>query len=272
MKSFTVEKNQKLTKYLLDKYGAELSFSTLQKLLRNKDIKVNGKRINKDLDVVFGDKIDVYYDGAEAKLDLVYENGDIFVFNKPQTITSEDFETLVNKTYNGLKLCHRLDRNTQGLLIFSKESSLEEMLNAFKNKTIKKYYITEVYGKLKEPEGTLTAYLKKDSDNSLVKIFSNQVPGSVKIITKYKVLEERENSTLIEVNLITGKTHQIRAHFSHIGHFVIGDNKYGDTKINKLFGAKRQRLVSYKIIFSFDSDSKLYYLNNEQVELKNIKF
>ena len=85
-------------------------------------------------------------------------------------------------------------------------------------------------------------------------------------------MEERENSTLIEVNLITGKTHQIRAHFSHIGHFVIGDNKYGDTKINKLFGAKRQRLVSYKIIFSFDSDSKLYYLNNEQIELKNIKF
>lgn len=272
MKSFKVEKNQKLSKFLLSKYGAELSYGALQKLLRNKDIKVNGKRTGKDVDLYAGDLIDVYFDGNAQKLDLVYQNGDIFVFNKPPTITSEDFEIKVNNAYNGLKLCHRLDRNTQGLLVFANENSIDSILLAFKNKKIDKYYLAEVYGKLQEKEKTMTAYLKKDSENGVVKIYDTKVLGSVEIITKYRVLEERENSSVIEVNLITGKTHQIRAHFSHIGHFLIGDSKYGDIKINKDFNAKRQRLISYKLKFNFDKNDKLYYLNSEEITLKNVKF
>lgn len=273
MKIFKVEENSiKLSKFLSGKYGATLPYSTMQKLLRAKDIKVDGKRVNKDVNVVKGQEICVYFDGVKNEIQPLFSENGILVFFKPRGITSEDFESEIQSEYFGYKLCHRLDRNTAGLLVFSKDESLEEMLKAFKERTVQKFYLAEVNGNLKKDSDTLTSYLVKDAENSLVKIYDNKVDNSVKIITKYEVLERRETSTLIKVELVTGKTHQIRAHFAHIGHFVIGDGKYGDNKINKVFKAKRQRLTAYSLTFNFEKDSPLYSLNNKTVTIDKNDF
>lgn len=273
MKVFKVEENSiKLSKFLSEKYGATLPYSTLQKLFRAKDVKVDGKRVSGDLTIVKGQEVIVYFDGVKKDITPVFQESGVLIFYKPRTITSEDFEKQVNQTYSEYKLCHRLDRNTAGLLVFAKAESYDEMLKAFKSRTIEKFYLCEVYGRLGKVSDTLTSYLVKNSEDSLVKVYDNKVEGSVKIITKYVVLEERENSTLVKVELVTGKTHQIRAHFAHIGHFVIGDGKYGNNAVNKEFKAKRQRLTAYSLKFNFNKDSVLYSLDGKTVTLDKNDF
>ncbi len=273
MKIFKVEENSiKLSKFLNGKYGATLPFSTLQKLLRAKDIKVDGKRVSTDIILVKGQEIIVYFDGVKKDIQPIFNQSDVLVFYKPRTTTSEDFEKDITKIYQGFKLCHRLDRNTAGLLVFAKGESLSEMLKAFKQRTIEKFYLAEVYGRLEKSSDILTSYLVKNPEDSLVKIYDKKVEGSVKIITKYEIVEKRENSSIIRIQLITGKTHQIRAHFAHIGHFVIGDGKYGDNKINNAFKAKRQRLTAYSIKFNFCKDSVLSSLDGKIVTLENNDF
>ena len=156
-------------------------------------------------------------------------------------------------------------------MVFAKGEAYNEMLKAFKERTVEKYYLCEVYGKMKSPSNRLTAYLKKDGDNSLVKIYDNEVLGSVKIITEYQTVEEREETTVLRVKLITGKTHQIRAHLAHEGNFIIGDNKYGDSDINKKFKAKRQKLIAYNLKFNFDKTSILYNIDKKEVILNNVE-
>lgn len=272
MKKFTVQSTIKLSKFLKKEYGAEMPYSAYQKLLRNKDIKINGKRVNCDAMLNPNDVLEVYFDGTNKPLLVVYADENLLVLDKPSGITSEDYEFLVKKTYRSAKLCHRLDRNTSGLIIFSLNSEAEEeLLKAFKNRTVNKYYLTEVYGLFDSNFGRFEDYLVKDENLSKVKIFSRQFDGGVKIITEYKVVETLENSSIIEVNLITGKTHQIRAHFAFYGHFVIGDGKYGDNMINKRFKAKYQRLTAYRLIFEFD-EGKLNYLNGKEIKLNRKPF
>ena len=268
MKTFIADKTEKLSKFLKEKYGADMPYSTFMKLLRNKDIKINGARVNKDVGLTVGDEIAVYFDGDNLDFLPVFEKLGVVVFNKPPVLTSEEFEEKLNKKYPFIKLCHRLDRNTSGLLVFaSNETSYEEMLKAFKDRTVDKFYKAEVYGKLQNKQATLVSYLKKDEKEGLVKIFNDKVQGSVKIITEYKVIEEYEKTSLLHVKLVTGKTHQIRAHLAHIGHFIVGDGKYGDSKINKELKAKRQKLTAYKIKFNFDKKSPLYELNETEISI-----
>ena len=268
MRDFKCLKNQKLSKLILSEYGADITYSTVMKLIRNKDVKVNSKRVSKDVTVEIGDNVEVYYNGEEKAYAPVFNECGVLVFNKPPTITSEDFEALLKKTFGDIKLCHRLDRNTSGLLVFASDNkAYEELLSAFKRRTIDKFYLAEVYGKLAVKKARLTAYLYKDEKNSQVKIYDNLVKGSQKIITEYEVVEERENTSLLSVKLITGKTHQIRAHLAHVGHFIVGDGKYGDVKINKALNIKRQKLTAYKLKFNFEKDSYLYPLNGVEVIL-----
>ena len=271
MKIFKVEKPIKLSKFLLERYGAELSYSTLQKLIRNKDIKVDGKRVNKDVALVIGQEITVYYDGEKSDIKPLFERDGVFVFYKSPTITSEDFAFKVNKSYFGLELCHRLDRNTAGLLVFANEKAYPEIIKAFKDRTVEKYYLAEVYGKMKKPSARLISYLVKDEEQATVKIYDNEVKGSVKIITEYQTVEERAETTLLKVKLITGKTHQIRAHLAHVGNFIIGDNKYGDSEINKKFKTKRQKLVAYSLKFNFEKNSPLYNINGKEIKLEKVE-
>ena len=127
------------------------------------------------------------------------------------------------------------------------------------------------WGFFKKQEDILTAYLKKDAKKSLVYISDSEQKGYDKIITKYKVLKESNSLSLVEVKLVTGKTHQIRAHLSHIGHFIIGDEKYGESKINKQYKKRYQCLCAYKIKFTFNESSTLYYLNDMVIELEKEK-
>ncbi len=272
MKSFKVTKATKLSKLLEVNYGVEMPYSTYKKLLRNKDIKVNGARVNNDLLLNVGDEVIVYFDGIKKPLTVVFKDENILVLDKPSGITSEDYEKQVQKDYETAKLCHRLDRNTSGLIIFSLNDTAEtELLKAFKTRTIEKYYLAEVYGAFDSNEGVLTDYLVKDSKNSLVKIFDKEVNNSVKIITEYKTVEQTKETSVLLIKLITGKTHQIRAHLAHYGKFIIGDGKYGDNLVNKRLKAKEQRLTAVKVIFNFKG-GKLKYLNGKIVELDRKSF
>lgn len=283
MKNFTVKEKVKLSRFLLDAYNGGLSFSVFNKLLRKRDIKINGVRTSKDVMLNPNDSVTVYYDGDERKLsyETVYSDENVLVVVKPKGITSEDFYNLLNeelqcldntKTFgldnvnsdNRLFFCHRLDRNTDGLMIFAKtEKAYEEILNGFKLRTFTKIYTAEVYGKFDKKQDVLTAYHFKDEKNSFVKIYDNKVKGSIQIKTGYKVIKEEDNSSVVEVELFTGRTHQIRAHMAYLGHFVLGDGKYGVEKINNALGVKKLRLSSTKLILRFDSDKTLNYLDGK---------
>ncbi len=267
MKSFKVISAIKLSKFLGLNYGVEMPYSTYKKLLRNKDIKVNGVRVSSDVSLNIGDEVLVYFDGVKKPLSVVFEDENILVLDKPSGITSEDYEKQVQKEYKTAKLCHRLDRNTSGLIIFALNALAEtELLKAFKTRTVEKYYMAEVYGAFDNNEGVLTDYLVKDSNNSLVKIYKTEVDNSVKIITEYKTIEKTKETSVLLIKLITGKTHQIRAHLAFYGKFIVGDGKYGDNIVNKRLKAKTQRLTAVKIVFDFKG-GELKYLNGKVIEL-----
>lgn len=243
-------------------------------------------------------------------VDIVYEDEHICVVNKPAGIevTGENSLTSLLKEYylnvfvksqsnmldnvhiitkqNGtknnkmlsqafIKPCHRLDRNTTGLVLFAKdEVSLEILLDKFKHHEIEKHYYATVYGIPNQKQATLTAYLFKDAKKSLVYISDTPKKGYEKIITSYQVVEEnkKENTSILDVNLHTGKTHQIRAHLAHIGYPILGDGKYGNNEINKKFHFKTQMLTSYSITFNFITDSGILdYLNRKVFKLNQKK-
>ena len=267
MINFTSKEDGSLTKILLKNYP-QLTFGEVKVLLRKKDIKINGKRVNGDVEISYGDEIVVY--NKDKQLNVVYEDNNILVVHKPFGVET----TKADKTYKGESLeemtnafaCHRLDMNTEGLVVLAKnEFVLREMFKEFKEGNINKFYLARVKGVLKDKEKTLTHYLVKGDGQ--VKVYGEKVKDSVNIITKYKVLEEFEDESLLEVELITGKTHQIRAHLSFIGHPVIGDNKYGDKEFNKTKGNKKQCLCSYKITFNLQS-GVLKYLNALEFKTK----
>ncbi len=275
MKSFIVTKNQKLIKFIQSEYGENIKYSQILKLLKNKEIKVNGKRVSKDIELNENDKIDVYYDGeiAVKVLDIVYADQNVIVIDKPKKCDYAKALNLVKTSYENAVAVHRLDTNTTGLMIFALNSESEsELVKAFKEGKVQKKYIAEVYGKFSKKEDILTDYLVKDSNSSTVKIFKEKTLNSLTIKTGYKVLKETDLTSIIEVTLYTGRTHQIRAHMSFYGHFVIGDGKYGKEKINKLLGASSQRLTAVKINFDFNENSFLNYLNNLTISLNREVF
>lgn len=275
--------NKKLNTFLLDNFNG-LSINTLYKSLRKKDILINNVRIKDNITLHTGDKVTLYITDEflfkKINFDIVYEDENILIINKPigvEVISSTSLEDtlttiLEKKAYNFIKPCHRLDRNTFGLVLFAKnEETLNILLNKFKEKEISKFYKCTVYGVLKKSTATLEAYLFKDNKKSTVYIYDNFRKGCVKIITSYKVLNTnlQNNTCVLEVELHTGKTHQIRAHLAHIGHPIIGDGKYGKNEINTKFNKYTQDLCAYKLVFNFKTDSGiLNYLNRKIFEIK----
>lgn len=256
----------KLSAEIKNFYGDGINYSTIMKLLRKKQVKVNGVRTGKDTPTRKGDFIEAYFDGLKRELKIIYEDENLVVCYKKEGIASEDFYASVKEKYPTAGFIHRLDRNTDGIMVFSLNDMAErELLKGFKNRTFEKYYLAEVYGALKPEEATLTAYLKKDEERAEVKIFPKREKGSEKIITGYKTLKKGEETSLLEIRLITGKTHQIRAHMSFIGHFIIGDGKYGDERINRKFKKDKQSLTAYKIVFGFEKESPLSYLDGKEI-------
>ena len=264
MIEFTADKNQKLSVFLKSQ-NINLSYANLMKALRKKDVKINGVRVNKDVVLAVGDKVVVYARVNDVlPYTLIFKDDNVLVIDKPSGFTSETVFESLQKNYNEIYFIHRLDRNTSGLMIFAlNKDSENELLLGFKNRTFDKRYLCEVYGTVKDQTKTLTAYLVKDAENSTVKIYDTKVRGGVEIKTGYTVLKQNAKTALLEVFLYTGKTHQIRAHLAHIGHFIVGDGKYGDNVFNKSQRAKTQRLIAYKLTLKFTRDSCLYYLNDK---------
>jgi 23S rRNA pseudouridine955/2504/2580 synthase len=295
--------DKKIDRVLRELFPA-MPASALFKALRKKDIKANGIRIREDYIVSAGDKLDVYIvdeilDGTPQEKDITlnrgfsaaYEDENVLIANKEQGIPvhpdrEQLQDTLIDRVHEYLTrkgeyhpghpssfvpaLCHRLDRNTGGLILIAKNAhSLEILLEKIKEKEIKKFYQCLVKGRMEKMSDELKAYLEKDEYKSRVFIHDKPSRDSLEIITRYRVLSFEEDVSRLEVELVTGRTHQIRAHLAHIGHPIIGDGKYGTNAINRAYGAKQQALWACKLVFDFrTSAGHLNYLKEKAIEVK----
>ena len=286
----------------------------MYKYIRTKKIKVNRARTEQKYLLCEGDVVqlfikDEFFDSPERddsalasikpKLTIVYEDENIILCNKrPGVLVHEDDEGKDNTLIMHIKaylyqkgeydpdaeqsfapaLCNRIDRNTGGIVIGAKNAEALRVMNEkIKNDEISKFYYCAVHGKMPKKADTLTGFLLKDSDKNQVKIFDKQVKGSKNIITKYKVVAEKNGMSLLEVELVTGRTHQIRAHMAHIGCPLLGDGKYSQNRDDRQKGYKYQALYSYRLKFKFDiekEETALDYLSGKEFEVprENIWF
>lgn len=289
MKQIIVNENQagqRLDKLLL-KILNKAPKSFVYKMLRKKNIVLNGKKAEGSEIVQIEDEIKLYLSDdtidkfsaqmeimiTDHDLDILYEDRNILIVNKPVGVLSQkaagtDYSMveyiisymlssgqIANEQLQSFKpgICNRLDRNTGGLLIAGKTlTGLQEMARLFRERKLDKYYLCIVKGSLNETN-KITGYLKKDAASNIVTISSRQSEDSDYIATEYQPLACGNEYTLLQVKLITGKSHQIRAHLASIGHPIIGDSKYGDRKVNNYFnqryGLKSQLLHSYRCVF-----------------------
>lgn len=281
--------NQRVDKYI-QKFLNTAPKSFVYKMIRKKNIKLNGQKILGKEIVKSGDLLTLYMsdetvrkfrqDKEISKINMnfgiVFEDDNIILAYKPTGVASQpDVKNSKNSLNDQLiyylyskgeyvrnadytpSICNRLDVNTSGIVCFGKNFKTLQVLNhAFKNKTVDKYYLTVVEGKITK-SSIVTLYHKKENDN--VVICDSKKDGYKEVITKYTPIEYKNNMTLLEVKLITGKTHQIRAVFEYIGYPLVGDPKYNKNKSN-IFGLKSQFLHGYKISFA-DKIEGLDYLN-----------
>lgn len=313
MKSFEIKPNdagQRLDKFI-KKSLPNLPQALMYKYIRKKRIKINGKRAEISTMLNVGDIVDMYindeffvkpetrYDftGASKNLDILYEDENIMLLNKKAGLLchpddKEYIDTLITRIKRYLydkgeyrpddensftpALVNRIDRNTGGIVIAAKNAESLRILNAqMKKRNLKKTYLCVVHGIPRAESGLLEGYLVKDEKKNLVKISKHPCDSGKEIKTKYKVLKKdvRNDLSLVEVDLLTGRTHQIRAHFASIGHPLLGDGKYGTNKLNKEFGYKKQFLYSYKLVFALDDEAGiLSYLKGKSFEVEDVWF
>ena len=274
-KEFTCQKQDKVLNIVSKN---EISYSNANKLLRKKDIRVDNVKINENIVVYPGQKITVFMPEEflmdEKKFfEVVYEDENILIINKQKGIeVTSPFENSIEKILLKEKKVfplNRLDRNTEGLVIFGKTKDFfEKLKKAMKNGEIEKYYLLEVVGTPNFENKNVVSFLQKDEEKSEVKIFDSPRKDSVKIETNLSVVNRSSGGTSVLIAEIhNGKTHQIRAQLAHIGYPIVGDGKYGKNTDNRKFKSKTQKLTAFKLVFNF-KDKDLKYLNNLNFEIK----
>lgn len=311
MKKVIIRKNdagQRLDKFLF-KFFDSIPASMVYKGIRKKRIKVNGKKSEIGYMLNEGDVLELYindeffedkspsedsFKDIVPNVNIVYEDENILLADKASGISvhedeTESKNTLINhiKAYLYQKgeynpdeensfvpaLCNRIDRNTAGIVIAAKNAAALRIMNQkIRDREIEKYYLCLVKGHLNSKEGTLKSYMVKNESQNRVYVHDRPVENGKTAITKYRVIKENELTSLVEAELLTGRTHQIRAHFASIGHPLAGDGKYGTNEFNKKIGMKHQALYSYKLKFVFSDENELSYLNGKSFEVKNVPF
>lgn len=302
MKKLTATENdsgQRLDRYILKNFP-KLPKSLMFKEIRKKNIKINRKRCEPSYIIQTGDVVELYlkddvleektvhYDFMRASKDIsiVYEDENIILLDKKPGLLchpdgKEYTDTLIARVKRYLyekgewtpsesgtftpSLANRIDRNTGGMVIAAKNAAALRILNAkIKNREIEKHYLAAVNGIFDKKHDTLVSYLTKNEKTNTVKVFDTEKQDSKKIVTEYTVIESYDNKTLLDIDLKTGRTHQIRAHLAHIGHPLIDDGKYGENH-----GRYRQALYSYKLIFNMKDAEMLDYLNGKEFIIEN---
>ena len=311
MKEFTIGTNdagQRLDRFLA-KAVPLLPASLAQKYIRLKRIKCNGKRIDRDTRLNAGDVLQLYINDeffdkprednayltvATPKLNIVYEDEHILLVDKRPGVAVHPHDgadygkTLIDHIQAYLyqkkewkpreenaftpSLCNRIDRNTGGIVIAAKTAEALRVMNQkIKDRELDKRYLAIVEGTPKPREGSLKGYLFKDAKKNRVFVTDTPQAGSKSCQTNYKTLTSRNGLSLVECELITGRTHQIRAQFAHAGHPLLGDGKYG--KLDKRFDRNYQALYSYKLTFTFSTEAgSLEALNGKSFQVDQVDF
>ena len=312
MKEIVVSKNdanQRLDRFV-GKALPLLPESLLQKYIRLKRIKVNGKGSKRDSRLCEGDVLSLYINDeffekpreensylkvSTPRLDIVYEDENILLCDKKPGVLCHsagqwDYNTLIaniqaylyqKKEWNPKEensftpsLCNRIDRNTGGIVIAAKNAEALRIVNEkIKDREIEKYYLCVVKGTPKPAEGRLENYLFKDAVKNQVYVKKTSEPGAKTAVTDYRVICSRNGLSLVECRLGTGRTHQIRAQMAYAGWPLLGDGKYGNEKFNKNYGEKGQMLYSYKLVFEFPTDAgALNYLKGRTFKVDKVDF
>jgi len=312
MRELVVKKNdanQRLDKFLLKKFKT-MPKKMAYMYIRKKCVKVNGKKATPEVMLKENDLLtfyikDEFFDNIQEEnyeflkapktLKIIYEDENIILLDKkPGVIVHQDksyhFDCLLlrlqhylydNGEYNPKEencfapaLVNRIDRNTGGIVIGAKNAESLRILNQkMKDRELHKFYLCLLINKPKKDNAILSDYLIKNEKTNKVTVLRNEKQGAKKILTKYSVLETNNNLTLCEVELLTGRTHQIRAHMSSISCPILGDNKYGNKKLNQKYSLSKQCLYSYKLAFDFTTDSGiLSYLDKKDFSTNDIWF
>lgn len=307
MKEFTIGKNdagQRLDRWL-SKSVPLLPAPLAQKYIRLKRVKVGGKGAQRDYRLQVGDLLQLYIndeffdkpreDNAflsvfKPTLDIVFEDDQLIICNKRPGLLchpdqSEYVATLITHIQAYLyqkkewsprwensfapALCNRIDRNTGGLVIAAKTAEALRIMNdKIKDREISKFYLAAIVGKMSPPDGELKDFLLKDEAKKQVSVYNRPIPGGKSAVTRYKTLTVQNGLSLVECELLTGRTHQIRAQFAAADHPLAGDGKYGKRSDNRRLERKFQALWSYKLVFDFPTDAGvLNYLKGKTLEV-----
>lgn len=309
MREMIIQENdagQRLDKFL-SKAVPGLPKNLMYKFLRTKYIKLNGKKAEISTRLQPGDKLTFFirdefflrdekqnFMRARPDITVVYEDENILLVDKPSGLIvheddGESIDTLINRVkhyladkgeYDPAKeasfapaLCNRIDRNTQGIVIVAKNAQSLRLLNeCIKNRELHKFYLCLLKGVPKPKEATLSHFMRKDERENKAVVYEKPIPGGKTMITKYRVLRSYKKAALCEVELKTGRTHQIRAHMAYIGCPLVGDGKYSDNRTERALGFDSQALCSYKLIFDFGKPCTLSYLNGKVFTVKDVPF
>lgn len=311
MKSFTVGKNdagRRLDKFIRQAMPT-LPTSLMYRYIRTKHIKVNRKKAEISTKLCEGDIVEAYipdeffveakpkyeFLSAPTALDVVYEDENILLVDKKQGVLvhpddKEYRDTLIGRIQHYLydkgefnpeaengfapSLANRIDRGTGGIVVAAKNAeSLRILCDKIKEREIDKQYLAVIHGTPAKKEATLEGFLEKNESKNKVYLKATREGDALSIKTRYRVLAVKNNLSLVEVDLLTGRTHQIRAHMASIGHPLLGDGKYGKLAADKKLGFTRQALYSYKLTFNFKTDGGiLEYLNGKTFKVKRVWF